>query len=49
MNPYVLLAAAILSELRGTTALKLSEGFTEPVPSVAGVHCVNVVSGMAAH
>ncbi|WP_135303296.1 DMT family transporter [Haloarcula amylovorans] len=34
MNPYVLLAAAILSELFGTTALKLSEGFSRPLPSV---------------
>ena len=37
VNPYVLLAAAILSELVGTTALKLSEGFTRPVPSVGVV------------
>ena len=34
VNPYVLLAAAIFSELVGTTALKLSEGFTRPLPSV---------------
>ena len=37
MNPYVLLAAAILSELVGTTALKLSEGFTRPIPSMGVV------------
>jgi small multidrug resistance pump len=34
MNPYVLLAGAIVSELVGTTALKLSEGFSDPVPSI---------------
>lgn len=34
MNPYVLLAGAILSELFGTTALKLSDGFSNPVPSL---------------
>jgi len=37
VNPYVLLAAAILSELVGTTALKLSEGFTRPIPSMGVV------------
>ncbi|MFB6222288.1 MAG: multidrug efflux SMR transporter [Haloarcula sp.] len=37
MNPYALLGAAILSELLGTTALKLSEGFSKPVPSLAVV------------
>ncbi|ELY71496.1 DMT family transporter [Natrinema versiforme] len=34
MNPYVILAGAILSELFGTTALKLSEGFSRPLPSL---------------
>ena len=34
MNPYVLLAAGILAELCGTTALKLSEGFSKPLPSL---------------
>lgn len=34
MNPYALLAAAIVSELVGTTALKLSDGFSNPVPSL---------------
>lgn len=34
MNPYVLLGAAIGAELLGTTSLKLSDGFTRPVPSV---------------
>jgi hypothetical protein len=37
VNPDVLLAAAILSELAGTTALKLSEEFTRPVPSLGVV------------
>lgn len=37
VNPYVLLGAAIASELVGTTALKLSEGFTRPLPSVGVV------------
>ncbi|MDQ2051666.1 SMR family transporter [Natronolimnohabitans sp. A-GB9] len=34
MHPYVLLAGAILSELVGTTALKLSDGFSQPIPSL---------------
>lgn len=34
MHPYVLLGAAILSEIVGTTALKLSDGFSQPLPSV---------------
>ncbi|MGB9957131.1 DMT family transporter [Haloferax prahovense] len=37
MNPYVLLAGAIASELVGTTALKLSAGFSKPVPSLGVV------------
>lgn len=37
MNPYALLAAAIASELLGTTALKLSEGFSRPLPSLGVV------------
>jgi small multidrug resistance pump len=32
--PYVLLAAAILAEIGGTTTLKLSDGFTRPWPAV---------------
>lgn len=36
MNPYVLLGAAILAELFGTTMLELSDGFSRPVPT-AGV------------
>lgn len=34
---WLLLAAAILSEVAGTTALKLSHGFTRLVPSVVVV------------
>jgi small multidrug resistance pump len=34
MHPYALLGAAILSELLGTTALKLSDGFSRPLPSL---------------
>lgn len=34
MNPYVYLMFAILSEVVATSALKLSDGFTKPLPSV---------------
>lgn len=34
MRSYLLLALAIGTEVTGTTALKLSDGFTELVPSV---------------
>ncbi|WP_336036361.1 DMT family transporter [Halobacterium yunchengense] len=37
MQAYAYLAAAIAAEVTGTTALKLSEGLTEPAPSVAVV------------
>jgi len=37
MHPYVLLGGAIASEVVGTTALKLSEGFSRPLPSVGVV------------
>lgn len=37
MNPMILLAGAILSELIATTSLKLSSGFTRPMPSVVVV------------
>ena len=33
--PWVLLYAAILLEVAGITAMKLSRGFTEPLPSLA--------------
>lgn len=34
MQHWLLLGAAILFEVAGTTAMKLSEGFTRPLPSV---------------
>ncbi|MGO1118939.1 DMT family transporter [Rhodovibrionaceae bacterium A322] len=37
MFAYVLLFLAIVSEVAATTALKASEGFTRPVPSVVVV------------
>jgi small multidrug resistance pump len=37
MHPYLLLAVAILSELLGTTALELSDGFSRPLPSLGVV------------
>jgi len=37
VHPYVLLAGAICAEVIGTTALKLSEGFTRPGPSLVVV------------
>lgn len=37
MNPYLSLALAIAAEVSGTTALKLSDGFSNPLPSVAVV------------
>jgi small multidrug resistance pump len=36
MNPHLLLGAAVVAELVGTTALKLSEGFSRALPT-AGV------------
>jgi small multidrug resistance pump len=32
--PWLLLLAAILLEVAGTTSMKLAEGFTRPLPSV---------------
>lgn len=37
MNPYLILAAAILCEVIATTALKASESFTKWAPSVVVV------------
>ncbi len=37
MRPYALLALAIVSEVTGTTALKLSDGFSELFPSLVVV------------
>lgn len=35
--PWLFLAGSILTEVAATTALKLSEGFTRPVPSIVVV------------
>ena len=37
MNPYTLLAIAIVSEVTATTSLKASENFAKPLPSVVVV------------
>ncbi len=37
MNPFVLLFGAIGSEVVATTALKLSDGFSRPLPSLVVV------------
>lgn len=37
MNSMLLLLVAVVSEITATTSLKLSEGFTKPVPSIAVV------------
>jgi small multidrug resistance pump len=37
MRPYVTLALAIAAEVSGTTALKLADGFANPLPSAAVV------------
>jgi len=37
VNPYALLAGAILAELFGTTALKLSDGLSRPGPALGVV------------
>jgi len=34
VNPYVLLGAAIVAELLGTSALNASEGFTRRLPTL---------------
>ncbi|WP_142860564.1 DMT family transporter [Salinigranum halophilum] len=34
MHPYIILGTAILAEVIGTTALKLSQGFSRPLPSL---------------
>lgn len=34
MNPYLVLGAAIVAELIGTSALNASRGFTRPLPSL---------------
>lgn len=37
MNPWILLGLAIVAEVIGTSALKLSEGMTKPLPSAVAV------------
>lgn len=37
MRPYLTLALAIAAEVSGTTALKLADGFSNPVPTVVVV------------
>ncbi len=37
MQTFLILLFAILSEVIGTTALKLSNGFTKPIPSIVVV------------
>lgn len=37
MNPWFLLAVAIVSEVIGTSALKASESFTRPIPSAIAI------------
>jgi len=39
MPPWLMLAFAILSEVTGTTSMKLSDGFTKLVPTVLMVIC----------
>lgn len=34
VNPFVLLLIAILCEITGTTALRISDGFAKPLPTV---------------
>jgi small multidrug resistance pump len=37
MNPWILLALAVVAEVVGTSALKASNGFTQPLPSAVVV------------
>lgn len=39
MNPWILLACAIVIEVIGTNSIKYSEGFTKPLPTVAVMIC----------
>ena len=39
MSPYVLLGLSVLFEVFGTTFMKLSEGFTQPVFGIAAAVC----------
>jgi small multidrug resistance pump len=48
MPPYLLLAIAIVGEVSATTALKLSENFSRPLPSVVVVVGYLVAFGVLA-
>lgn len=48
VHPYLLLAVAIAGEVSATTALKLSENFARPVPSVVVVVGYLVAFGVLA-
>lgn len=37
MNPWILLAFAIVIEVTGTNCIKASEGFTKPIPTVIAI------------
>lgn len=39
MNPWILLAFAIVIEVIGTSSIKYSNGFTKPLPTLAVVVC----------
>src|SRR4029453_9598252 len=41
--PWLFLSTAILFEVAGITAMKLSRGFTEPVPSLCGPRALRLV------
>lgn len=42
IKAWVLLGSAILAEVAGTTSLKLAEGFSKLVPSIAVVVCYSL-------
>ncbi|MCI5765016.1 multidrug efflux SMR transporter [Actinobacillus porcinus] len=37
MNPWILLAFAIMIEVTGTNCIKASEGFTKPLPTLIAI------------
>ncbi|PVX39249.1 small multidrug resistance pump [Pasteurella langaaensis DSM 22999] len=37
MNPWILLAFAIVIEVTGTNCIKASEGFTKPIPTAIAI------------
>ena len=45
MSSWLLLVLAIVFEIGGTTAMKLSEGFSKPIPSVMVVVCYVICFG----